>query len=525
MERATNAHKGPKGIPGTVGIQPIVRGAHPFVTPRSTVREAAPPPGPVRRPRGLKAADSPSPLVPVRSGPTHAGLMEALPHRRDQSARTGARPHTGSTPRSTPRPRPSSTRLLQRTTIPPYGTPPLNGRDAANYAVFTVVLLRGAYSQGLGQTLLQPGPRSCSPGRTQHECRAPTATRRPSVCRGVAHVQGATRAERKARHRSRPRGNQQRRPRPAGQRPRRAARADTSLRQDVGGAVGVEGHGAAGRRAPSHRRRDRRQARPSGAAARDRPRGRRPGPRGRARLPARRGRGGEIGHRALPSGSGGPPGGQRGHLAVAGRFFRSERLRHARVPLADNPRRLGGAGRGVEARSLGAPGSQGAPEGRGAPPRVRAAGPGPVATALPRVGHSDVAKLREAAEDARRWDSKYGGGDWRSSMVPGVPTGGRGPAAARVVLGRGGPRAVRRDRGTDPAGRVDGLRHRSAGGGAAVLHPGAAAGPRRGGRAAGRVRTGFDVAAGDLPRLRRRGRRPRPGGPGAQPRASPRPAR
>lgn len=38
-------------------------------------------------------------------------------------------------------------------------------------------------------------------------------------------------------------------------------------------------------------------------------------------------------------------------------------------------------------------------------------------TAL-RVGHSDVTKLREAAEDARRWDSKYGGGDWRSSMVP-----------------------------------------------------------------------------------------------------------
>ncbi|ARQ70028.1 MFS transporter [Streptomyces marincola] len=35
-----------------------------------------------------------------------------------------------------------------------------------------------------------------------------------------------------------------------------------------------------------------------------------------------------------------------------------------------------------------------------------------------RVGHSDVSKLREAAEEARRWDSKYGGGDWRSSMVP-----------------------------------------------------------------------------------------------------------
>ncbi|MCM2390905.1 MFS transporter [Streptomyces albipurpureus] len=42
----------------------------------------------------------------------------------------------------------------------------------------------------------------------------------------------------------------------------------------------------------------------------------------------------------------------------------------------------------------------------------------PVEDVSARVGHSDVAKLREAAEDARRWDSKYGGGDWRSSMVP-----------------------------------------------------------------------------------------------------------
>ncbi|MEU6624704.1 MFS transporter [Streptomyces litmocidini] len=51
------------------------------------------------------------------------------------------------------------------------------------------------------------------------------------------------------------------------------------------------------------------------------------------------------------------------------------------------------------------------------------AGTGPAAAGTAavehaRVGHSDVAKLREAAEDARRWDSKYGGGDWRSSMVP-----------------------------------------------------------------------------------------------------------
>ncbi|MER6522497.1 sporulation protein [Streptomyces sp. NPDC054949] len=44
--------------------------------------------------------------------------------------------------------------------------------------------------------------------------------------------------------------------------------------------------------------------------------------------------------------------------------------------------------------------------------------PAPAEVFPQRVGHSDVTKLREAAEDARRWDSKYGGGDWRSSMVP-----------------------------------------------------------------------------------------------------------
>ncbi|HZG04278.1 MAG TPA: MFS transporter [Streptomyces sp.] len=61
--------------------------------------------------------------------------------------------------------------------------------------------------------------------------------------------------------------------------------------------------------------------------------------------------------------------------------------------------------KGAEAR-VGAPGSV-----------PSASPPPPVPTSL-RVGHSDVAKLREAAEEARRWDSKYGGGDWRSSMVP-----------------------------------------------------------------------------------------------------------
>ncbi|GAA1310310.1 hypothetical protein GCM10009647_033200 [Streptomyces sanglieri] len=65
------------------------------------------------------------------------------------------------------------------------------------------------------------------------------------------------------------------------------------------------------------------------------------------------------------------------------------------------------------------------------PDAAPAPAPAPVSPAVPatavtttsdisplRVGHSDVSKLREAAQDARRWDSKYGGGDWRSSMVP-----------------------------------------------------------------------------------------------------------
>ncbi|MDT0347659.1 MFS transporter [Streptomyces litchfieldiae] len=47
-----------------------------------------------------------------------------------------------------------------------------------------------------------------------------------------------------------------------------------------------------------------------------------------------------------------------------------------------------------------------------------APGPARAEGGFGRVGHSDVSKLREAAEEARRWDSKYGGGDWRSSMVP-----------------------------------------------------------------------------------------------------------
>ncbi|WP_240466540.1 sporulation protein [Streptomyces sp. S5] len=34
-----------------------------------------------------------------------------------------------------------------------------------------------------------------------------------------------------------------------------------------------------------------------------------------------------------------------------------------------------------------------------------------------RVGTADLAELREAAEHARRWDSKYGGGNWKANSV------------------------------------------------------------------------------------------------------------
>ncbi|MCE7080913.1 sporulation protein [Streptomyces sp. ST2-7A] len=82
----------------------------------------------------------------------------------------------------------------------------------------------------------------------------------------------------------------------------------------------------------------------------------------------------------------------------------------------------GGAGGGGTGRAPagGGAGTSPAPTGPRAgatrgpiPPARGPGGPGTVG----RVGHSDVSKLREAAEEARRWDSKYGGGDWRSAMV------------------------------------------------------------------------------------------------------------
>lgn len=201
--------------------------------------------------------------VPQPTGSSTAGRPTQHPWKRSPDGRRRAHGrahgHTSGARRNCA----YRSRTSVRTTIPPSGTMPLNAWDAANYAGFT----NAAW-------LCQRGSR---------------------LCRGVAHVQGATRAERKTRHRSRPRGNQQRRTRASRQRSWRPTRVDSSLRQDLGGALGVEGHGASGCRAASHRRRHRPEARPSGAAPRDRPGGRGSRTRSGPRLPQGRRPGGEVG--------------------------------------------------------------------------------------------------------------------------------------------------------------------------------------------------------------------------------------
>lgn len=109
----------------------------------------------------------------------------------------------------------------------------------------------------------------------------------------------------------------------------------------------------------------------------------------------------------------------------------------ARHSMVESPVSATPSAHDVPAREATAPGPRSSPDGRTTGPMTGLAGAmtgpatGPPSTVVPaqpgpetprdhgqRVGHSDVSKLREAAEDARRWDSKYGGGDWRSSMVP-----------------------------------------------------------------------------------------------------------
>lgn len=173
----------------------------------------------------------------------------------------------------------------------------------------------------------------------------------------------------------------------------------------------------------------------------------------------------------------------------------------------------------AQATILGTEGAPGAQGGVPVQPGPDTAADGP----LLRVGHSDVTKLREAAQDARRWDSKYGGGDWRSSMVPECLR----VDAAPLLLGSYSDEVGRALFGASAEltrlMRLDGLRHRPAGGRPALLHPGTASGPGRRRRTAGRLCPGVDVASGDLPGLRRRGRGPRAGRRRTQPGARHRP--
>lgn len=274
---------------------------------------------------------------------------------------------------------------------------------------------------------------------------------------------------------------------PEGQRPGRATGFDAALRQDLGGPVGQQGHGPAGPGPAPDRHRDRRQARPAGAAGGDRPRRHRPGARTRPGLPARGVRGGPLGHRPLagrPRPAARPR--RRPLERQPGRHLLGRRVRDARLPLADQPGgRLGGPRGAAHARRGGL--VPGRPLGRGQTPRGRPGGP-PLGLQV----------------------------RWRGLAFvdgAGVPAGGGGAAAAGLVQRRGGPGTVRCHGRTHPAGRVDGLRHRPARGRPAVLHPGAAARPRRRRRSARRLRPGLDEPAGRptgaSPRRRSTSRRPR----------------
>ena len=334
--------------------------------------------------------------------------------------------------------------------------------------------------------------------------------------------QGAPRAEREARHRSRPRGHQQRRARPAGQRPRRAARPDAAVRQDVGGPVGPKGmvpQGAAphliaaaiGAQARPARSRCTRSVWPT------------PTPRPRSAWPSRATSARRCDRPPTCTGWIWPGGAGGGGIwqSLAGSFSVSAYATPASRWLITPPTLGGTRADGPDREPRSAPGSQGAPDAHGAhADRPVQPGPGSGLPTAPTPTARGPQRRHQAAR-GRRGRAPLGLQVRRRRLAfvdgPRVPAGRRGAAAARLVQRRGGPRAVRRDRRTDPARRVDGLRHRPAGGRPALLHPGAAPGPRRRRRTARRLRPGLDVPAGDLPGLRRRGRGPRAGRRRAQP--------
>lgn len=123
-------------------------------------------PGAVRRSphRSAGGPHRPSPVPPLplprSSALPSRGVRLPLAHRAPSAPRAARLP-------------PSPRRWPVRTRIPPYGRPALNGRDVANYAGFTDVLSRAAYSSGLGHMRVRPECRGSSLGRTRYECRAP----------------------------------------------------------------------------------------------------------------------------------------------------------------------------------------------------------------------------------------------------------------------------------------------------------------------------------------------------------------
>ena len=75
---------------------PCTRSVHAVRNAQSGRR--SPPPGPVRRPRGCRRRCPPAHWIQY-SGPTHARAIEPSRRWPEKSARTGARPHSGSTTR------------------------------------------------------------------------------------------------------------------------------------------------------------------------------------------------------------------------------------------------------------------------------------------------------------------------------------------------------------------------------------------------------------------------------------------